>query len=74
MMAWMREFWRLDEGAVTVDWVVLTAAIVGLGISVRMVIQPAMTTQSGSLNRQMENDVISTEFREATSTGPAVVQ
>lgn len=27
-------FAKSDEGAVTVDWVVLTAAIVGLGIAV----------------------------------------
>lgn len=72
MMKWMREFWRLEKGAVTVDWVVITAAIVGLAIAVRMTIQPAMTTQSGSLNRQLESDIMSNEFRDATSSGPAV--
>jgi len=72
MMVWMRTFWRLDDGAVTVDWVVLTAAIVGLGMAVRFTIQPAMTTQSGSLNGQLEEHTVRTEFMEAVSTGPAV--
>ena len=30
----IKEFQRDEDGAVTVDWVVLTAAIVGLGIAV----------------------------------------
>lgn len=28
------EFIRSEDGAVTVDWVVLTAAVVGLGVAV----------------------------------------
>ncbi|WP_425091261.1 pilus assembly protein [Tropicimonas sp. S265A] len=69
-MVWMREFWRADEGAVTVDWVVITAAIVGLGIAVRLTIEPAMTTQAGSLNGQLESDFMSTEFKDATTVWP----
>lgn len=30
----LRMFWASESGAVTVDWVVLTAAIVGLGLIV----------------------------------------
>ncbi|GAA3869830.1 hypothetical protein [Celeribacter arenosi] len=30
----VRTYARRDEGAVTVDWVVITAAVVGLGIAV----------------------------------------
>ncbi len=30
----LRAFWRESEGAVTVDWVVLTAAMVGFCIAV----------------------------------------
>lgn len=62
MMHWMRNFWRPEDGAVTVDWVVLTAALVGLGIAVRFTLEPAMTTQSGSLNRQLNKEMIKTEF------------
>lgn len=32
-----------ESGAVTVDWVVLTAAIVGLGLVVMNAIEPAIT-------------------------------
>ncbi|MEM8580199.1 MAG: pilus assembly protein [Pseudomonadota bacterium] len=62
MMYWMRNFWRPEDGAVTVDWVVLTGALVGLGIAVRLTLEPAMTTQSGSLNRQLGTEMIKTEF------------
>ena len=33
VMAVFSQFLRQDEGAVTVDWVVLTAAVVGLGVA-----------------------------------------
>lgn len=59
-------FLRTEDGAVTVDWVVLTAALVGLAIAVIAVLGPAMTTNSGSLNRQLENHQISTDFDAVT--------
>ena len=34
MKLFNKNFFRDEDGAVTVDWVVLTAAIVGLGIAV----------------------------------------
>ena len=34
MLCVLKNFKRDEDGAVTVDWVVLTAAIVGLGIAV----------------------------------------
>ncbi|MEM1234450.1 MAG: hypothetical protein AAGH70_10010 [Pseudomonadota bacterium] len=34
MMNLLNKFRRDEDGAVTVDWVVLTAAIVGLGIAI----------------------------------------
>ncbi|MEM1234451.1 MAG: hypothetical protein AAGH70_10015 [Pseudomonadota bacterium] len=34
MMNFFNKFRRDEDGAVTVDWVVLTAAIVGLGIAI----------------------------------------
>jgi Flp pilus assembly pilin Flp len=47
-----------ETGAVTVDWVVLTAAIVGLGLVVFTFIQPAIS--------QLAND-IGTEINKAGS-------
>lgn len=62
MRSILGKFRRSDSGAVTVDWVVLVAALVGLGIAVAAVLRPAMTTNSGSLNRQLSNHEISTDF------------
>lgn len=42
---------RSDEsGAVTVDWVVLTAAIVGLGIAVVAAVGPGLNTLAGNIS------------------------
>ncbi len=41
----VKKFGRDENGAVTVDWVVLTAAIVGLGIAV------ISTVAQGALNQ-----------------------
>ncbi|MBL9049536.1 MAG: hypothetical protein JNK19_05440 [Tabrizicola sp.] len=39
-----------DSGAVTVDWVVLTAAVVGLGLIVFAVVIPAVESLSSYIN------------------------
>ncbi|MGR3616061.1 MAG: hypothetical protein ACU0BB_08475 [Paracoccaceae bacterium] len=41
MLNRFKRFFRRDEGAVTVDWVVLTAAVVGLAGAAIMSIQDA---------------------------------
>ena len=51
-----------ESGAVTVDWVVLTAALVGLGMAVVAVLAPEVASQTGLLNDQMEAQVIKTTF------------
>ena len=38
-----------EDGAVTVDWVVLTAAVVGLGLIALAAIRPAISTLSGNI-------------------------
>ena len=44
-----KRFKNDESGAVTVDWVVLTAAIVGLGLIVMAAIRPAITGLSTSI-------------------------
>jgi Flp pilus assembly pilin Flp len=44
-----KRFQKDEDGAVTVDWVVLTAAIVGLGLIVMAAIRPAITGLSSSI-------------------------
>ncbi|MCO6383113.1 MAG: hypothetical protein JXQ91_14575 [Vannielia sp.] len=45
----LSKFVRDEDGAVTVDWVVLTAAIVGLGIAVATVVGQGAMDHSTSL-------------------------
>ncbi len=49
----MKTFKNDESGAVTVDWVVLTAAIVGLGIAVLT----AVSTQVGVVTDAIEEDL-----------------
>ena len=48
-----------ESGAVTVDWVVLTAAVVGLGLAVMLIVKPAVeglsTDISTSLTKSKNN-------------------
>jgi Flp pilus assembly pilin Flp len=38
-----------ESGAVTVDWVVLTAAVVGLSLALMLAIRPALTGTAGNI-------------------------
>ncbi|WP_422033411.1 Flp family type IVb pilin [Roseovarius sp.] len=44
MIKFIKKFRNDEEGAVTVDWVVLTAAVVGLGVA-------GVSTVSGGVNQ-----------------------
>lgn len=44
-----------ETGAVTVDWVVLTAAVVGLGLVVFNVIRPAVNTLAEGIQSELED-------------------
>lgn len=43
-----------ETGAVTVDWVVLTAAIVGLGLVVFTFIQPAISNLASDIGTEID--------------------
>jgi len=53
MLNYFKNFRRDEDGAVTVDWVVLTAAIVGLGIAVITVVAQGATDQSSGLGAEL---------------------
>ena len=57
MIKFIKNFHKDEDGAVTVDWVVLTAAIVGLGIAACQ--QPSKTrgvnTLASSISSGVEN-------------------
>lgn len=46
-------FIRDEDGAVTVDWVVLTAAIVGLGIAVLTSVRAGATDLAGDIQTNL---------------------
>jgi len=51
-----------ESGAVTVDWVVLTAAIVGLGIAVMASVTTGLKDLSGDIEQQLLTQEITTNF------------
>ena len=55
MLNTISKFTKSEDGAVTVDWVVLTAAIVGFGVAVIAVIGPAAVTKSDAIGAVMDN-------------------
>jgi Flp pilus assembly pilin Flp len=44
-----------ETGAVTVDWVVLTAAVVGLGLVVFTFVQPAVSNLAQDIGNEVES-------------------
>jgi Flp pilus assembly pilin Flp len=55
-----------ESGAVTVDWVVLTAAIVGLGLAVMSVVSGGVEDLSGNISASLTNtDPLSDPFDNA---------
>jgi Flp pilus assembly pilin Flp len=52
-MTLVKQFLKDESGAVTVDWVVLTAAIVGLGIAVIA----AIATSIGTVTQATDSDL-----------------
>jgi len=57
-----KNFKNDESGAVTVDWVVLTAAIVGLGIAVLATVSNGVQNLSSDIDTQLSGQGISTTF------------
>lgn len=62
----IQHFAQDESGAVTVDWVVLTAAIVGLGIATYGVVSGGIKSLSGDVDTHLRTDWIDTAFGAAT--------
>lgn len=56
MQNYFRNFWQETSGAVTVDWVVLTAALVGLGIATAMSVADGTSELGEDLGTFLETD------------------
>ncbi|EEW26330.1 Flp family type IVb pilin [Rhodobacter ferrooxidans] len=57
MLNHFKSFANDESGAVTVDWVVLTAAIVGLGLVVMTTVGGAIKTQATAIATEVTSDV-----------------
>jgi len=60
MLNFIKNFRRDEDGAVTVDWVVLTAAIVGLGIAVLTSVGNGTTALGDRISSQLSTQTIAT--------------
>ncbi|MGP3698784.1 Flp family type IVb pilin [Rhodobacter sp. NSM] len=54
MLNIFKNFRNDEDGAVTVDWVVLTAAIVGLGLLVMGTVKGALETAASTISSNIE--------------------
>lgn len=52
------KFLRRDEGAVTVDWVVLTAAVVGLAVGVMLSFDNGTTNVASGVGGALTNATV----------------
>lgn len=51
-----------EDGAVTVDWVVLTAAVVGLGVAALAAIRSGTASLSSQINNYLSSQTIASTF------------
>ncbi|MEI4487683.1 hypothetical protein V8J36_15945 [Frigidibacter sp. MR17.14] len=54
-----KKFRKDEDGAVTVDWVVLTAAVVGLGVAAMSLIDTGVTDLSTSIQSSLSAATVS---------------
>ena len=58
----IKNFLECESGAVTVDWVVLTAAIVGLGVIVITTVANGALDHTSGLNSHLEGADVTTSY------------
>ncbi|PRY25098.1 hypothetical protein CLV78_102275 [Aliiruegeria haliotis] len=58
----IRSFRNDEDGAVTVDWVVLTAAIVGLGVAVLTAVEGGIESVTNEITAELSRDRVKTTF------------
>jgi len=62
MLNFIKCFRDEQDGAVTVDWVVLTAAIVGLGIAVLTSVSNGAERMASNIGRELQTAVPTVTF------------
>lgn len=56
----LKDFYKGEAGAVTIDWVVLTAAIVGIGIAVLVPVERGLSDIPGKIASDVANEATQT--------------
>ena len=62
MLNFIKTFHADEDGAVTVDWVVLTAAIVGLGIAVLTSVSNGAEIMASNIDQELQTEIPSVAF------------
>ena len=57
-----KKFHNEEDGAVTVDWVVLTAAVVGLGVAALAAVKSGTGSLTTKINTYLTNQSITSTF------------
>jgi Flp pilus assembly pilin Flp len=60
MIKFIKNFRKDEEGAVTVDWVVLTAAIVGLGVAGVSTVSGGVNSLAGNISSGVSGQTVGT--------------
>ena len=61
-IARLKSFAVSESGVVTVDWVVLTAAMVGVGLAVTNTVAAGLEDLSNEIRTQLERDHVAAGF------------
>ncbi|MEL6646159.1 MAG: hypothetical protein AAFY35_15305 [Pseudomonadota bacterium] len=59
MIKFIKNFRKDEDGAVTVDWVVLTAAVVGLGVAGVSTVQGGISSLATSIQEGVSTKTVS---------------
>ncbi|MFY0596558.1 MAG: hypothetical protein JXQ85_09025 [Cognatishimia sp.] len=71
MMKFIKNFRKDEDGAVTVDWVVLTAAVVGLGVAAYAAIETQTTTLASDIAATIAAEDVSSAAATSAAAGTA---
>ncbi len=74
MIDFIKNFHADEDGAVTVDWVVLTAAVVGLGIAGVASVRGGVDSLAGKINSGLSDAQYHRTFHDWAPTAAAAVR
>ncbi len=69
MIKFFKNFAKDEDGAVTVDWVVLTAAVVGLAIAGVASVRQGVDTLAGNIKTEVAKTTVGTGSGSGGGTG-----